>query len=94
MSQRHILSTLAVALLVACGAVGAATHKPQGKSGVQKASDAVQDTGAKTQDGVKRGLKRANRGAKRGVDAATRGVDKARKKLRLPDGPPPPVREP
>jgi hypothetical protein len=86
---------LAVALAALCSAAVAATpQKPVAKSGVEKASDAVQETGAKTQEGVKRGLKRADKGAKRGVDAASRGVNKAKKKLRLPDGPPPAPKEP
>jgi hypothetical protein len=84
-----------VALAVACGAAVAVTpEKPGAKSGVEKASDAVQETGAKTQEGVKKGLKRANKGAKRGVDAASRGVNKAKKKMRLPDGPAPAPKEP
>jgi hypothetical protein len=95
MKKSFACTMLAVAIAAACGAAGAATpQKPAAKRDVEKASDAVQETGAKTQEGVKRGLKRANKGAKRGVDAASRGVNKAKKKLHLPDGPPPAPKEP
>jgi hypothetical protein len=92
--MRSVLLGAWLAFGLAATVAPADAAAPAAKSGVQKAGDAVQETGAKTQAGVKRGLKRADRGVRKGVDAASRGVDKARKKLHLPDGPPPPAKEP
>ncbi len=87
---RAVLSGACVVL--ACSTAFAAEPKP--KSGLAKAADATQETAKKTQDGVKRGLQRANRGAERGVKAASRGVNKAKKKMRLPEGPAAAAKEP